>query len=158
MDIRGRPQFLLFYLNFWPLLHSKYIKIFIKAFQQSCRYDKYLSLATLVPVTVSGAEQLVFPCNVFFSELQLKKFWAWAETNTGLFWGRINAKVSDKFQTLWIFNMFTCSNSILRFVLATCIMVLNMNMWTCWRSKVFEIWQMGKVVQHSENIWNSLPY
>ena len=27
-----------------------------------------------------------------------------------------------------------------------------MNIWTCWRSKVFEIRQMSKVVQHSENI------
>ena len=35
--------------------------------------------------------------------------------------------------------MFTCSNSIPSFVLATWIMGLNMNMWTCWRSKIFEI-------------------
>ena len=93
-----------------------------------------------------------------FTKIQLKKFWARAETKTGICWGRIKAKVFDKFQTLWIFNMFTCSNSIPSFVLATCIMGLNMNMWTCWRSKVFEIRQMGKVVQHCENIWNSLPY
>ena len=32
---------------------------------------------------------------------------------------------------------------------------LNLNMWTCWRSRVFEIRQMGKVVQHRENILNS---
>ena len=38
------------------------------------------------------------------------------------------------------------------------IMGLNRNMLKCWRSKVFEITQMGKVVQHHENIWDSLPY
>ena len=58
---------MLFYLNFQPLLHPKYIKIPIKAFQQNCRYGKYLSFATLdIPVTVLGAEHFVFPCNIFF--------------------------------------------------------------------------------------------
>ena len=55
----GKPQFLLFYLNFRPIVHPKYIKIHIKAF---CRYQKYLSFATVdTPVTVLGAEQFVFP-------------------------------------------------------------------------------------------------
>ena len=59
----GRPQFLLFYLNIRPLLHPKYMTIFIKAFPQSFRYCKYLSFATLdTPVTVLGAVQLVFSC------------------------------------------------------------------------------------------------
>ena len=59
----GRLNFLLFYLNFRPLLHPQYMKILIKAFQQSCRYGKYLSFATLdTPVAVLGAEQFVFPC------------------------------------------------------------------------------------------------
>ena len=76
-----------------------------KAFPQSCRYGKYLSFATLVtPITVLGAEQFAFPCNVFFAELQLKKFWAWAENKTGLFWGRITAKALEEFQTNLIFN------------------------------------------------------
>ena len=152
-----RLQFLLFYLNFQQLLHQTYIKSLIKAFPQSC--GKYLSFATLgTPVAVLGAEPLVFPCKVFFAKPQPKNFWAWAEIKTGLCWGRIKAKLSEKFQTLWIFNMFTCSNSIPDFVLVTCIMGLNMNIWTCWRSKVFEIRHVGKVVQHCENIWNSSPY
>ena len=122
-----------------------------KTFTQSCRYGKYLIFATLVtPITDLGAEQFAFPCNVFFAKLQLKKFWAWAETKTGLCWGRKTAKASDAFQTCWIFNMFTCSNSIPRCVLAIGIMGLIMNMWTCWRSKMFEKRQIGKLVQHRE--------
>ena len=149
----GRPQFLLFYPNFGPLLHLQYLKIHKKAFPQS-----YLSFAALVtPITFLGAEQFAFPCTLFFAELQLKKFWAWAETKTGLCWGRITAKASDEFQRIWIFDMFTCSNSIPSFVLTTGIMGLNMKMWTFWRSKMFETRQMGKVVQHRENIFNPLP-
>ena len=156
----GRPHFLSFYLKFGPHLHLQYMKIHIEAFPQNCRYGKYLSFATLVtPITALGLSNLNSLQSFFSSaKLQLKKFWAWAETKIGLCWGRITSKASDEFQTLWIFNMFTCSNSIPSFVLATCIMGLNMNMWTCWRSKVFEIRQMGKVVQYCENIWNSLPY
>ena len=151
----GRPQFLLFYPNFGPLLHLQYMKIHKKAFSQSCRYGKYLSFATLVtPITVLGAEQFAFPCKVFFAKVQLKKFWAWAETKTGLCWGRITAKASDEFQTLWIFNMFTCSNSITSFVLAIGIMGLIM---TCEHVEDPKC-QMGKVVQHREIIWNSSPY
>ena len=45
---------------------------------------------------------------------------------------------SDKFQTLLIFNMFTCSYSI-PYMWPTRSWGLNLNMWTCWRSKVFEI-------------------
>ena len=140
----GTPPFLLFYINFRPLLHPKYIKILIKAFLQSCIFGKYILFATLdIPVPVLGAEQLVFPCNVFFlAELQLKKFWAWAETKTGLCWGRIKANVSDKFQTLWIFNMFTCSYSIPWYIWPTQSWGLNLNMWICWISKVFEICQI----------------
>ena len=62
-----------------------------------------------------------------------------------------------QFQTFWIFNMFICSNSIPTLVLATVIMGLNMKMWTCFRSKVFETLQMGKVVQHCENIFIPSP-
>ena len=63
----GRPQFLLFYLNFRPLLHPKYMNILIKVFPQRYRYGKYLSFATFdTPVTVLGDEQFVFPCKVFF--------------------------------------------------------------------------------------------
>ena len=52
----GRPSFLLFYLNFGPLLHLQYMKFTKKAFLQSCRYGKYCSFATLVtPITVLGA-------------------------------------------------------------------------------------------------------
>ena len=59
-----------------------------EAFPQSCQYGKYLLFATLViPVTVLGDEQFAFPCKVFFTELQLKKFWAWAETKTGFCFG-----------------------------------------------------------------------
>ena len=114
-----------------------------KAFPQSCRYAEYLSSATIVTVTVTvlEAEQFAFPCNIFFAELQLKKFWAWTETQTGLCWGRIKAKVSDKFQTLWIFNMFTFT-----FIFNPMIHVANTKLgiefylWT-W-SKVFEICQI----------------
>ena len=83
----------------------------------------------------------------------MKKFWAWAETKTGLCWSRIKLKVLDKFPALWIFNMSTCSNSIPSFAFATGIMGLNMNMWTCSRSKMFETCQAGK---HHQNILNSL--
>ena len=80
-----------------------------KIFSQSCRYGKYLSFATFVtPITVLRAEQFAFPCNVFFfAELQLKKFWAWAETKTGLCWGSLTAKAFDEFQTNLIFNRGT---------------------------------------------------
>ena len=68
-------------------------------------YGKYLSFAPLVtPITVLGAEQFAFPWNFFFAGLQLKKFWAWAKTKTGLCWGRITAKASDEFQRYLIFN------------------------------------------------------
>ena len=100
---------------------------------------------------------LHFPAKLLFSDVQLKKFWAWAEIKTGLCWGRITAKASDKFQTFGIFNMFTCWNPIPSFVLAIGIMGLNMNMWTCWISKMFETRQMGKVVQHCENTLNHWP-
>ena len=103
-----RPQFLLFYLNFLPLLHQKYMKILNKAFPQSCRYGKYFSFATLDnPVTVLGAEQFVFPCQKLFPQFQLKKFWAWAETKTGFCWGRIRGKAFHEFQANWIFNRAT---------------------------------------------------
>ena len=79
-----------------------------KSFTHSCRYGKYLSFATLVtPITVLGAEQFAFPYKFILAELQLKRFWAWAETKTGLCWGRITAKASDEFQTNWIVNRET---------------------------------------------------
>ena len=100
-----RPSFLLFQPNFGPLLHLKYMKFTKKTFLHRCRYGKYLSFATLVtPITILGAEQFSFPWNFFFAGLQLKKFWAWAETKTGLCWGRITAKASDEFQRDLIFN------------------------------------------------------
>ena len=150
----GRPQV---YTNCGLLLYLQYMKIHIEAFPPSCRYGKYLSFASLVtPITVLGVEQFAIPCKVFFCRTSVQfssvQFWAWAETKTGLCWGRITAKASDKFQTVWIFNMFKCSNSIPSFVLALGTMGLIMQIWTCWRSKVFEISQMGKVVQHRENI------
>ena len=149
---------MIFYLDFGPLWHLQWMKIHIEDFPQSCRYGKYLSFATLVtPITVLGAEQFAFPCYFFFAELQLKKFWPWAETKIGLCWGRITAKASYACQTFWIFNMFTCSNSIPSCMLAIGNMGLNMNMWTYWRSKMFENRQKGKVVQHSENILNPSP-
>ena len=49
---------------------------------------------------------------------------------------------SDEFQTLWIFNMFTCLYSIPWYMWPTLSWGLNLNMWTCWRSKVFEIRQI----------------
>ena len=49
---------------------------------------------------------------------------------------------SDEFQVLWIFNIFTCSYSIPWYMWPTQSWGLNLNMWTCWRSKVFEIRQM----------------
>ena len=104
----GRPQFLLFYPNFGPLLHLQYMKIHKNTFPWSRRYGKYLSFATLVtPITVLGAEQFAFPYSFILAELQLKRFWAWAETKTGLCWGRITAKASDEFQTNLIFNRET---------------------------------------------------
>ena len=59
----AKHTFLLFYLNFGPLLHLQYMNIHIEAFPQSYRYGKYISFETLVtPVTVLGAEQFAFPC------------------------------------------------------------------------------------------------
>ena len=49
---------------------------------------------------------------------------------------------SDTFQTLWIFNMVTCSYLIPWCVWPTGCWGLNLNMWTCWRSKVIEIQQI----------------
>ena len=49
---------------------------------------------------------------------------------------------SDEFQTLWLFNMFTCSYSIPWYMWPTQSWGLNLNLWTCWRSKVFEIRQI----------------
>ena len=104
----GRPQFLLFYPNFGPLLNLQYMKIHKNTFLWSCRYGKYLWFATLVtPITVLGAEQFASPYKLILAELQLKRFWAWAETKTGLCWGRITAKASDEFQTNWIFHRET---------------------------------------------------
>ena len=62
------------------------------------------------PVTVLGAQQFEFPCKIiFFVELQLNKFWIWAETKTVFFFFlcTIKPKVSDEFQTFWIFSIFT---------------------------------------------------
>ena len=133
----GRPHFSVLTLNFGPLLHLHYIKIHIEAFTQSWRYGRYISFATLVtPIPVLGAEQFAFPCEFFFAEFQLKKFWAWAEAKTNLCWGRITSKTSETFQTFWIFNMLKCSNSIPSCVLAIGIMGLILSGWTCWRSKI----------------------
>ena len=94
----GRPQFSLFHPNFGPLLQLQYMKIHKKAFPQSCRYGKYLSFATLfTQITVFGAEQFAFPYKFILTKLQLKRVWAWAETKTGLCWGRITANASDEF-------------------------------------------------------------
>ena len=54
-------------------------------------------------------------------------------TKICLCWGRIKPKVLDKFQTLWVLNM-----------------------WTCWRSKMYETHQVGKQVKHHQNIFNPL--
>ena len=53
----------------------------------------------------------------FFTELQLKKFWAWAVTKTGLYWDRIPAKPFDKFQTNLILNRETL-NKIITFIVS----------------------------------------
>ena len=45
---------------------------------------------------------------------------------------------SDKFKTFWIFNMLTCSSSIPWYLWPIQSWGMNLNMWTCWRSKMFE--------------------
>ena len=116
----GKPQFSLFYPNIGPLLHLQYMKIHKNTFPWSCRYGKYRSFATLVtPITVLGAEQFAFPYKFVLAELHLKRFWAWAETKTGLCWGKITAKASDEFQTNWIFNRETKKKNITFIVSAT---------------------------------------
>ena len=77
------------------------------------------------PISISLLSFFYF----LFAELHLKKFWAWAETKSGLVWGRIQAKVPGKFN--FFFGSSARSNSICSFVLATGIMGLNMKMWTC---------------------------
>ena len=110
----GSPQFWLFYLIFGLILHLQYMKIPIEAFPQSFRYGKYISFATLVTtITVLGAEPFSFPSKKNFAKLQLKKFWAWAETKTGLCWGRITAKALYEFQTNWTFNRETINKTSL---------------------------------------------
>ena len=56
------------------------------------------------PITVLGADQFAFPYKFILADLQLKRFWAWAETKTCLCWGRIAAKEFDEFQTNRIYN------------------------------------------------------
>ena len=59
----GRPQFLLFFPNFGPLLRLQYMIIHIEACPLSCRYGEYISFASLItPITVLGTEQFAFPC------------------------------------------------------------------------------------------------
>ena len=110
------------------------MQIHKKTFPQSCRYGKYLSFATLLtPITVLGAEKFAIPCKVFFAELQVKKFWAWAETKTGLCWGRKTAKASDDFQTNWIFkrekekkkNQFCCVGHTLKGMFLFCVFYIK---------------------------------
>ena len=70
----GRPPFLLFYPNFRPFLHPKYIKNLIKAFLQNCRYGKYLSFATLhTTVTELGLSNLYFPATFFFFQTSFEE-------------------------------------------------------------------------------------
>ena len=45
----------------------------------------------------------------------------------------------NKFQTFWIFNIFTCLYLILWYLWPTQSWGLNLNIWTCLRSKMFEI-------------------
>ena len=82
-----------------------------------------------------GGELFSFPWEAFFSSPSFRWKSAWAVNKIGLCWGR---KVLNKFQTAWIFNMSTCSNSNPSLALATGILGFIMNMWTCWRSKIFE--------------------
>ena len=49
---------------------------------------------------------------------------------------------SDEFHVLWIFNKFTCSYLIPWHMWPTQKWGLNLNMWTCWRSKELEICQI----------------
>ena len=49
---------------------------------------------------------------------------------------------SEEFQTFWICNMFTCFLSIPWYLWPTQSWGLKLNMWTCWRSKMFETHQM----------------
>ena len=53
LSILSSASISVFYFNFEPLLHMKYMQIHIEAFPQSSRYVKYISFATLV--TALGA-------------------------------------------------------------------------------------------------------
>ena len=86
---------------------------------------------------------LQFPAKFFSAKLQLKKFWAWAETKTGFCLGREQQNYLTNFKH---FGSSTCSYVQIQspiFMLAIGIMGLIMIMWTCWRS-LFEICQIGK--------------
>ena len=98
----AQPQF-----PFLPKLHLKYMKIDSVAFTQSCKDVKYLSFTTLDPCNCLGGSPISISAQVFFNNLQLKKFWAWEETKTGLLWGRIKSQVLDEFPVGWIFHIFT---------------------------------------------------
>ena len=127
---------MVFYINFGPFLHLQYRKIYIEAFLQSVRYSKYLSFATLVnPVTVVGGWALCISLISFFCRTSAEELLSMSR-NQNCFLGRIKQQVSDEFQT--------------------CIQALNMNMRTCWRSKMFETRQMGKLVQHHQRFSNTL--
>ena len=137
------------------------MEIDIEAFPQSCWYGKYLSFAALVtPVAVLGAEQFAFPCKVFFVKLQLKKFWAWAETKTGLCF-------EDRVSQEWEYHLtsFKHGSLIEKHKTKTSLLScrphnksdVSVLCFLYGRFNLFETRQMGKVVQHFENILNPFP-
>ena len=54
-----------------------------------------------------GLSKMRFHAKFLVKEHELQKFLAWAETKTGIFWGRIMTKVRDKDHVCCIFNMQT---------------------------------------------------
>ena len=143
----GRPQFSLFYPNFGLLLHLQYMTIHKKPFPQCCRYGKYFSFATLfTPLTVFGAEQFAFPYKFILTELQLKRFWAWAETKS-IWW--VSNKLDFNKEHIKQNHQFYCVGHMIKVMFFLCVLYQISNF--------FETCQMGKVVQHRENILSPSP-
>ena len=70
----GRPHFLLFYLNFGPLLHLHFMKIHIDAFPQSCRYSKVHDFQCFVADQgIKFDARVTALCNCNFKKLFVQK-------------------------------------------------------------------------------------
>ena len=125
-----------------PQIHRRHCKPLHQSQSQNCAtFPSHIwsfCETFVTPITVLGAEQFAFPCNVFFCQTSAEEVLSMSRNQNGLCWGIITAKASETFHTFWILNMFTCSYLIPWYIWPTRSWGLNLNMWTCWGSKMFE--------------------